>query len=302
MSFLSCVNHSTSQYSTVWSVCYGLLFGFSFVLFLYGLVPMIRSYRLFAAFTLMNQATRIAITITLFIKSIGHLGVIIVGRLGTDVVEPDFSKQTLYGVILLEWPTYLVSSCYTLVLLFWLLICLQLLPLRYSNIFKRMKVVLLAYNIAIYLIYFASFAALIFFTVKKGGPNGPFGYILGFGEFSRDIVLCIIFGVFSAFLKLGLSKVDGEESPEERRLLLFSVVLMVVLVARGLLPLFQGIKFFGSKAECDLGMCAWQFIVALVCDGLPLWWLLYINNQFLLYNQAMGLDSRRLSTGTMPNE
>jgi hypothetical protein len=251
----------------------------------------------------MNRATRIAITITLFIKSIGHLGVIIVGRLGTDVVKSNSIRQTVYGIILLEWPTYLISSCYTLVLLFWLLICLQLLPLRYSSIFKQMKVVLLAYNIAIYMIYFASFTALIFSSVgKEGAPIGPFGYILGFGEFSRDIILCIIFGVFSAFLKLELSKVDGEESPEEKRLLLFSVVLMVALVARGLLPLFQGIKFLGSEAECGLGMCAWQFFVALLCDGLPMWWLLYINNQFLLDSQAMGLDSRRLSTGTMPNE
>jgi hypothetical protein len=232
-----------------------------------------------------------------------HLGVLIIGVIDAQFFSADSPMQTLCGLILLDLPTYLVSTCYTFVLLFWLLICLQLLPLRYTGTFNRMKVVLLAYNIAIYLIYFASMAALLISRMASAAPRSA-AYIIGIGECARDMILCVIFAVFYVFLKLGLSQVDAARSTEEKRLLRFTIVLMVLLVARGLLPLFQGLIFLNQPTECSKWLCAWQFLVGFICDGLPLWWLIYVNNQFLLDSAAMGLDSSQLTTGmhSMPNE
>jgi hypothetical protein len=303
MTFIKCVVGSSHNNSTLWQVCYGVLFGYFFVLFLYGLVPIIRFYRPFARFAFMNRATRISITVALFIKSMFHLGVLIIGVVNTQFFSADSPMETLWGLILLDFPTYLVSTCYTLVLLFWLLICLQLLPMRYSGTFTRMKVVLLAYNIAIYLIYFASMAALLISRTASAAPRSA-AYIMGIGECARDMVLCAIFAVFYVFLKLGLSQVDAARSAAEKQLLRFTIVLMVMLVARGLLPLFHRLIFLSQFTECSKWLCAWQFLVGFVCDGLPLWWLIYVNNQFLLDSAAMGLDPNQLTTGihSMPNE
>jgi hypothetical protein len=295
MTFLYCVRHrqySNQTTSIIWTAGYCCISVFFLILVLYSLIPVIRYRREFRTLSTLNRATRIMITVALFLKFVGNLGTVGVGRGAVTDYNPDrFSLGELgfYGLLFLELPAYVVSTVYTLVLLFWLLTCLELLPQRYATRFRTMKVVLIVYNFVLYGLFITS--ALLIVAASSAHIE-----VYSVGAVMRDLVLCIIFVIFYFSLKLGLREIETYMVIEVQ-LIRSTLALAVLVLLRGILPFTQGIMLLTTdvpqKHECKVGFLVWWVLSELLIEGVPLWYLIRVNNGFLLETHMEESDRRK---------
>lgn len=202
----------------------------------------------FLSLSLFGRTLRFAFIFCLCTKLIGDLSVICIGHLAPA------SAFTLAGLFLLEFPCYLIASCYSLVLMFWLSVCAHVVPLKYAPRFKAMRVVTVAFNALEYAI-FVTTATLLSLPSLSDSPIGV--QFAGFAAIGRDFLLGLVFVLFVIALKIGLSdSPPGSETVDERRLILFTIVLSVFLLLRGSVTLIQGLVGVFTIANCLFLYCS----------------------------------------------
>jgi hypothetical protein len=295
MTFLYCVRHrqySGDTTSSIWTGGYCCLSAFFLCLVLYSLIPVIRYRREFLTLSGLNRTTRVMITVALFLKCVGNLGAVSIGRLLVTDFDPSTAGITelgFYGLFFLELPAYVVSTVYTLVLLFWLLTCLELLPERYTTRFRTMKIVLIVYNFVLYGLFLTS-------TLLIVAASTAHIEVYSVGAIMRDLVLSGIFVTFYFSLKLGLREIETYMVIEVQ-LIKSTLALAVLVLLRGILPFVQGIMLLTTEIpqrhECSIGFLIWWILSELLLEGVPLWYLTRVNNGFLLETHREESDRRK---------
>jgi hypothetical protein len=228
---------------------------------------------------------------------LGNLCAAIVGRTQFSSNSPDehqVASLGFWGLLFLEFPPYFISTVYTLVLLFWLKTCKELLPHRYGGRFETMKIVTIVYNGLCYVIFFASLILLILEAREHL-------IVYSVGAMLRDIVLAIVFLIFYFSLKIGLRKI-GNFATIEIWLFRVAWVAAVLLLLRGVLPLTQGMLILDrenpQETECNAGFMIWWILSELLLEGLPVWYVVKNYSKFGGDSQAEGTD-RRMGGGTI---
>jgi hypothetical protein len=295
MTFLYCVRerlYSTQGTATTWTIGYFFLAGFFVVLAAYSLVPVIRYWQEFRTLSPLNRITRVMITVAIILKFLGNLTAVSLGR--TQYIDYNPSQITIgklgfIGLLALEFPAYVVSTVYTLVLLFWLLTCLELLPNRYSTRFRTMKIVLIVYNFVMYGLFITSAMLMI-------AQSHAHIEVYSITAIMRDLVLSIIFVTFYFSLKLGLREIETYMTIE-MQLIKSTLALAVLVLLRGILPFVQGILLMvddnPQQLECRIGFLVWWGLSELVIEGAPLWYLIRVNNGFLVETHREESERRR---------
>lgn len=245
------------------------------VLFFYGLIPIIK-YRLeFWSLSTLNRSSRICFIFAILLKLVLHPL--------TFIDWKDHRTRRILGFIIYSLPSYFITTCYTLVLISWITICMQILPLKIVKIFVKAKVSLIIYNVIIYGLYISG---LVFECLKQPGKLLKCS---GYFEIFRDIILALIYIAFIVLLERGLKDDSfAETNIEQKKLLRLVIFLSIMLLTRGAISVAQvamhntsicKIPFF--SAVCFSEMCV---------EGIPLFVLLRINNGFLGTKRKMSFD------------
>jgi hypothetical protein len=295
MTFLYCVQYrrySPQATATTWAIGYFVLAGLFLVLAVYSLIPVIRYWLEFRSLSPLNRATRVMITVAILLKFLGNLIAVSLGRSQYQEFDPSqntIGKLGFIGLLALELPAYVVSTVYTLVLLFWLLTCLELLPHRYATRFRTMKIVLIVYNFLVYVLFTASAVLMI-------AESEAHIQVYSITAIMRDLVLSIIFVIFYFSLKLGLREIETYMTIE-MQLIKSTLALAGLVLLRGILPFVQGIMLMTDDAsqehECSIGFLIWWALSELLIEGGPLWYLVRVNNGFLVETHREEADRRR---------
>jgi hypothetical protein len=295
MTFLYCVQYrlySTQATATTWAVGYFILAGFFLLLTAYSLVPVIRYWPEFRGLSALNRTTRAMITVAIVLKFLGNLIAVSLGRTQYTDYDPSpvtVGKLGFIGLMALELPAYVVSTVYTLVLLFWLLTCLELLPQRYETRFRTMKIVLIVYNFLLYALFLTSAMLMV-------AQSGAHIQVYSITAIMRDLVLSTIFVIFYFSLKLGLREIETSMAIE-KQLIKSTLALAALVLLRGVLPFVQGIMLMtdehAQKQECRIGFLIWWGLSELLIEGGPLWYLVRVNNGFLVERHQEESDRRR---------
>ena len=133
-----------SQEAWYWSSL--VLVFFYFALFIFGVVPMVLYWNEFKSLDKINIASRVCFTFVLFLKCIVHI-LTLCPLIGTF----DRIGVRICGYIIFSLPSYFITTCFSLVLISWIMLCMQILPLKIAAIFKKAKVILIIYNVVIYI-------------------------------------------------------------------------------------------------------------------------------------------------------
>jgi hypothetical protein len=275
-----------ASYSGWWTACYSVLVVYFFLLLLYCIIPAVRHRLEFWNLSVLNRWTRFGFGFALTLKFLSPLLVLVLGHMAA----PDFNFS-LAGILCCELPSYVVASCYTLVLMFWLSICTQVLPVRYGTVFRVMRAVLIGYNVLAY----AALATTAAVLGHSHFTDHPFREELnGIAALCRDFVLGVVFMLFVIILKIGLLEdASTGASIDERKLLYFTIVLSVFLLLRGGAALAQGLAFMDAAAECGPGFLAIVFVMEIVIEGWPFIFLIRVHNDFLVGDEEE-VDSKNV--------
>jgi hypothetical protein len=205
------------------------------------------------------------------LKCIGNVVAIF---LGLHYGQHSHGVQSVLALLLLEFPCFIGTTVYSLVLFLWLAACYEVLPRRYATITRVMKYVLVGYNVIIYFLFIVSLViAGINTSDQFGGPL----------SFCRDFVLTGVFSVFLVVLHLGLKvHLPDEHAHHERRLVFSGLGLSTAVLCRGLLSLIQGLVLLWTKWECNWVGFIMYALSEFLTDGLPLFFLIKTNNDFLI--------------------
>ena len=146
--------------------------------------------------------------------------------------------------------------------------------------FKRMKILLIIYNIVFYLLFFSDVILEVFVSGDKIHKSMLYSGVIAI---SRDLILCLIFIVFVICLKIGLKEDQfAEETRDEKKLYLCTTFLSILLLIRGCLNLTQGVKFNGKRGDdCGIGIFIIFLINDIFLEEIPLFFLIHTNNEYL---------------------
>ena len=104
-------------------------------------------------------------------------------------------------------------------------------------------------------------------------------------------------------MKLGLQEdAYAEESIDEKRLMVSTGVLSVLLLLRGVIALVQGISLIRKAGECSGGFFVCFLITEILFEALPLAVLLHVSNDVLDQQSKLGLDSTAIGASLASNE
>jgi hypothetical protein len=287
MTVLRCLKDGA--YTDAWTILFLVLIFFFLAVFLYSVIPVITYHQEFSNLSKLNRWSRHAFSAVLLLKVCCHIVSLSLGKI---------SKQKLpevAGVLFIEFPCFPIVTCYSLILLFWHSLCVQVLPNRYIKSFRVMRVVLLIFNVVAYILYIIS---VVFHSLSHFPEHVPDTFS-GAVSITRDFSLALILIIFVVRLKMGLREdSEADETVDEAFLMRFSIVLSVLLLYRGSVTLYQGTMLIGSDNECGilfLILCAGQELLA---DGGPLIWLIHVNNRFLI-EQSATLDTQNSLGGAL---
>ena len=98
---------------------------------IYSVVSLKRYWRVFKDQTFLSILSRISFSITLFLKFFGIFASLLIGLYAHT--RNNSYVFSLCGLFLLEFPCYMVALSFTIVLLNWLSMCLQILPAKYTE-------------------------------------------------------------------------------------------------------------------------------------------------------------------------
>jgi hypothetical protein len=267
-----------------WAVGYGFFAAYFLVILLYCVIPIIRQRAAFARLSLLSRAMRIAFAIALSMKTGTAIALIVIGNVAWASAD---AQAGLYGAFLGELPCYIITSCYSIVLIFWLSVCAQTLPMVYIGAFRWMKRILIVFNMLIYLL----FVGIVIIALGIITPaNRPTSFWIGAFAIGRDFLLAVIFIVFLITFRLGVKDdASAGDAIGEKKMVCFTVVLSVFLVLRGAVTLIQGLAFSESTSECSHIFLAFVIVNEVIFEGSPFVVLIRSNNTFLAQAEA---DSR----------
>jgi hypothetical protein len=114
-------------------------------------------------------------------------------------------------------------SCYRIVLIFWLSVCTQELPMISIGAFQRMKRVLIVFNMFAYL----CFIGVLIIALDIISPSEKVTNLYsGAVSIGRDFLIAVIYIVFLSTLRLGITDdASAGESIDERKMVCFTVAL-----------------------------------------------------------------------------
>jgi len=299
MTLLRCIDPNISQTHVpqgmhdLW--LYGILLClvFYFFLFLFSLIPIIRYYQEIKLLTGINSAIRYCFTFALFLKILTQTTIL----LGSRYIESDKILR-IVGYISISVPSYFITTCYTLVLISWIIICNQILPFKIVEILQKAKVVLIIYNIVIYILCIAA-VGIEFKISDPPNPNDKTLHkVSAYFDISRDLFLFLIFALFIIALELGLGDDSYTEITIEQKKLFWSVIILaILLLTRGVISLIQ--VFLDQHQECNKWFFALVMFNEIIIEGIPLFVLLKINNGFLGSQRRISFD---LGTNSLLSE
>jgi hypothetical protein len=245
-----------------------------FAILLYCVIPVIRRFSVFRSLSALNRLLRLAFTICLSMKFLCHTTSLLLARLA-----PGETVFLMGGIVLLELPCYFTATCFSLVLMFWLYVCAEIVPTKYAARFKVMRVILIGFNVIVYLLFTTG---AIFAGIHGNASNSFAPTFLGWSAIGRDFVLGIVFVMFVVNLRTGLNEYAGTgETVDERRLMKFTIVLSVCVLLRGTVTLVQGVFLSEQPSECSAGFLIAFTLSEMVFEGGPFIFLVRVNNDFL---------------------
>jgi hypothetical protein len=275
MPLIRCLNPINSKRSTYWTSGFAVLSIYFCAILLYCVVPMVIHRSTFARLSALNRATRFGYTAAMCMKTLCDVGVNILGH-----VAPADGRWGVWGLFLLELPSYVIATSYSVVLMFWLSLCTQLLPMRYVGAFRVMKYVLVVFNVLAYLLF--ALTVVLEWDVPIVRPSLA-RIFNGFAAIGRDFTLGTIFLAFIVVLKLSLrDDASAGNTLDERQLFCFTGTLSVFVLLRGGLTLLQGLVFVNATSECELGFFVMLIVNELLFEGLPFIALISTNNAFIV--------------------
>ena len=300
MTILRCVEtsyYNTTEWRTTQQMWYwsSLVFvAFFLILLLFGIIPLFKYWKEFKSLSPINISARVCFIIGIFLKLMSHMLVFVPWlSFCEEKVIP------IIGYFLFSFPSYFITTCYTLVLISWMQICLQIMPLKIANIFKQAKICLIIYNIIIYLFFIIGFIFECVMSIEQDKEKyHSLNFVSGFFDIVRDLVLFLVFTCFIFLLHKGIGNdLFAENSLEQKRLFKLVIFLAVLMLTRGIISLSQ--VFINTKQECGITFFVAICINEILIEGLPLFILLNINNDFLNSQRKMLYD---LGTGSLLSE
>lgn len=290
MTILRCFDaaaENTTEWATVQSTWYWSSFAlifFYFVLFLFGIIPIIKYWEEFKSLSGINIAARICFTVALFYKFVVHILSLIHLH---KFVEMKFLR--LCGIFFFSLPSYFITTCFSIVLVSWIMLCMQILPLKIVEIFKKAKYSLVIYNILIYALFVASVCVETFISDPPKTSQLKMHQISGYFDIFRDIVLFLLFFLFVFLLQKGLGNDEfAESSLEQKKLYWIVIIIGILMLARGIISLVQ--VLIGTTKECGIPFFSAYMFEEIFIEGIPLLVLLGINNGFLNTKRRMSID------------
>ena len=289
MTILTCFEGTTnttqwahSQETWYWA-SFVLVF-FYFALFLFGLVPMILYWNEFKSLSHINIAARLCFTIALFLKCVVHILTLLPWG---HSISPHGMR--ICGYIIFSLPSYFITTCFSIVLISWIMLCMQILPLKIAAIFKKAKLALVLYNIIIYMMFIISIVLECLIDDPPNPEDMKMNMVSGYFDIIRDLILFILFFLFVFLLQKGLGDDQFAESTIEQKTLFWLVIMLgFLMLTRGIISLIQ--VLIPSKQECSIGFFIAYLIEEILIEGVPLFLLLRINNGFLGTQRRMSFD------------
>jgi hypothetical protein len=158
-----------------------------------------------------------------------------------------------------------------------------------------MQIVLLIFNVFAYLVVIATGVVLADPYFNGNEIRDSFN---GIAALCRDFVLGLIFIIFVITLRIGLKEdLLAGETVDERKLVYFTIILSVFLLLRGGVSLVQGFAFTDEAKECQSAFLSVIMICELLFEGLPLIFLIRVNNDFLASQTEHIQEPRKMSMG-----
>lgn len=273
-SILQCMstNQDISRYPWMWRGGSIGFIAFFTLLFLYGLIPIIKFSFEFKTLSTLNRTARICFIVALGLKVLMH---------SLSFIHWKPEQYAVAGLLIYNLTSYFITTCYTLVLISWITICMQILPLKIVKIFGKAKVCLVVYNVVIYVLY-------VFAIVVEIISLKPLSAFSAFYDITRDILLAIIYIAFIILLERGLrDDTFAESNLEQKKLLRLVIFLSLMLLARGSISLTQ---ILIHNQVCSIPFFVAVCFSEIVVEGIPLFILLRINNGFLGTKRKMSFD------------
>ncbi|OHT05882.1 hypothetical protein TRFO_26238 [Tritrichomonas foetus] len=271
----------------MWITGFAVISSTDFCAFLFGIIPIILYWQIFRSLPSLNSATRFTFTFTLLTKSLLHLASLLFG-----IFMPDSKYLSTMGMLFEELPSYFITTSYTLVLMFWLSICLQILPFRYVKAFRYTYWVLIIYNIIFYVLFISCVVINIIYLNNGDTHLEKIGNSMtGIVSCGRDFILCLIFWIFVFALKIGL-KEDSytEKSKDEKNLITFTIILSILVLLRGIISVCQGTLFFAGD-DCHQAFFSVFVVQELFIEIIPLCVFLGLNNVYLVNQNRLSYDA-----------
>lgn len=290
MTLLHCLGQTDSN-SVMWISELVTVSLYFLGLFFFNLIPM-RIYHVeFRLLPEITRLTRIGLAITLIVKSLGDTIGILVGAFSRS----DDEHLNLYGLICMEFPAYLISSCYTLVVMNWLSSCVQIFPYKYVKVYRRIKSALISYNAFVYFLFASDIIVVSFNSLTERFC----GYYVSSTVILRDVVLCVIFVVFVVCLKISHKRDNYKETdPSEHNLFMYTTSLSICVLIRSVFSTVYGLWYRNTSDECRITFFVWKTINEIVIEGLPLALLIHSNNRQLMKQRSTTYELNPALLGT----
>jgi hypothetical protein len=158
-----------------------------------------------------------------------------------------------------------------------------------------MRIILIIFNVVEYVVFVTTVFLLSLPALSDSSVGVKFA---GFAAIGRDFSLGLVFVVFVIALKIGLSdSPPGSETVDERRLILFTIVLSVFLLLRGSVTLVQGLVVVSQPSECTGYFLTVFTVVEVLIEGGPFIFLIRVNNNFFTANDDTEKTGRALFDG-----
>jgi hypothetical protein len=299
MAIITCIRPH-QKIDPLWLAYFIVTLVYFLALLLYSIIPVGLYYRQFRQLPTLNRWTRLGISISIALKVIGYAIAIVIGFM---IPPSDIVAMHVSGICLLEFTSYVTATCYSLLLLFWLSVCVQLLPLTYVPRFRVMRIVSIVYNILIYIV----FITVVAVNTRTYPSESIMAHVRnianGVSAMARDFMLVLIFLIFLIHLKLSLrDNAQSGEMIDERTLFRFSLMLGVALLLRGIVSLIQGLVYQNQErgTDCDTEFGVMCLLQEIILEGGPFIVLIRTNTRYLVeQHQYAERASSRLNSSAI---
>jgi hypothetical protein len=271
MWLLECLEASAAK-ATLWTAGYSLLSFLYFLLFAFAMVPVVRFRRSFSVLSSLQRWTRISALFSLIFKAVCDFISVFVGRYASGAAPIAIA----FGLTLLEFPPYVIGTCYCLSFLCFLSVCFQDAPNLFVRVLRLSKIAFLCYNVCFYILFLFSF---ITETAEWFHNNETRTCIVAGISVVRDFALCLIFVVFVLVIRHDIGEDNfANLAGIQQKLVFGALILSIALLVRGSFTLVEGIALRHGNDECQTGFFAWFLFNEMAVEGIPLALLVRVTN------------------------